>query len=60
MAISSPDVHLVRRNVDLASVDLNMAVTHQLASLAAGNSKSEAVDNVVQAPFQLLQAAVRR
>src|SRR5690242_13866040 len=45
--------HLVRRNVDLASIHGNMAVTHQLARLASRNGKAQPVDNIVQPPLQL-------
>ena len=32
-----------------------MPVTHQLARLAAGNAEAEAIDNVVETPFQRFQ-----
>ena len=47
--------HLVRRNVHLASIHVDVAVTHQLASLAAGHAEAKAVNHVVQTALQLLQ-----
>ena len=47
-------VHLVRGNVDLAAVDLNVAVANDLASLAARDGEAEPEGHVVQAPLQLL------
>src|SRR5882762_10271025 len=43
------------RNVHLASVDGDVPVTHELPGLPAGHGKTHAVDDVVQAPFELLQ-----
>src|SRR5438128_774060 len=41
-----------RRDIDLAGIDLNMAVAHHLTSLSAAGSKPHAVDHTVQAPFE--------
>jgi hypothetical protein len=49
------NIHLVRRNVYLAPIHSNVAVTHQLARLTAGSSKAETKYNAVQAAFELLQ-----
>src|SRR5271167_577867 len=49
------DTYLVRGDVDLAAIHLNVSVTHQLAGLAAGHAESQAIDHVVQAALQLLQ-----
>src|SRR5208337_1619871 len=45
----------VRRNVDLLPIHLHVSVAHQLARLAAGNAKAQAVDHVVQTPLELLE-----
>src|SRR5712692_1864514 len=48
-------IHLVGRDVDFAPVHMNMAVTHELARLPAGQGEPQAIDNIVQASLKLLQ-----
>jgi len=48
-------VHLVRRNVDPATVDVNVAMAHYLSRLTAGRGKTQTVNHVVQSPLQLLE-----
>ena len=43
------------RDVDLAAVDLDMAVANQLAGLATRHGEAEAVADVVQAGLKLLE-----
>src|ERR1700722_762357 len=47
--------YLIRRNVDLAAIHLDVAVPHQLTGLAARHAKTKAIDHVVQTALQLLQ-----
>src|SRR5262249_11221092 len=44
-----------RRDVDLAAVDVKVAVPHELARFGARGREAHAVDHVVQAPFEQLQ-----
>ena len=53
--ISSPTLTWNEGMFDLAAVHRDVAVTHQLARLAASNGKAHAVHNVVQTALQLLQ-----
>src|SRR5581483_1804773 len=48
-------LNLVGRNVHLAPVHLDVAVTHELARLAAGRPEAQPKNNVVQPPLKLLQ-----
>src|SRR5580704_4063684 len=48
-------IHLIGRDVDLAAVNVDVAVAHQLAGLAAGNAEAEAMHDGVEAALQLLQ-----
>src|SRR5258708_2648895 len=50
-----PHANLKGRNVHLAAVHGDVAVTDKLPGLAARHGKTHAVDDVVQAPFELLQ-----
>ncbi len=47
--------HLVRRDVYLAAIHLDMTMPYQLPGLTAGNAEAHTVDNVVQPAFELLQ-----
>src|SRR5580692_9086668 len=47
-------IHLVGGNVDLAAIDVDVAVAHQLARLATRNAKADAMNDSVEAPLQLL------
>src|ERR1700704_4565593 len=47
--------HLVGGNVDFSGVYRDVAMAHKLSRLAPGLRKTEAVDNIVQPPLQLLQ-----
>ena len=53
------DGDFVGRNVHLLAVHLHVSVTHQLARLAAGNAEAQAIDHVVETPFELIPAASR-
>src|SRR5438477_12581987 len=44
---------LVRRDVDLAAVDFDVPVAHQLASLGAGGSEAEGGDDIVDPEVEL-------
>src|SRR5580700_35175 len=52
--------HFIRRNVHLATVHGDVAVAHQLPRLPPRLRETQAVDNVVQAPLQLLQEQFAR
>jgi len=47
--------YFVRRNVDLAIVDRDVSVTHQLPRLPPGLGKAQTKNNVVQPTLKLLQ-----
>src|ERR1700733_10744729 len=47
--------HLIRRNVDLAIVDRDVSVGHQLPRLPPRLRKAQAIHHIVQTPLQLLQ-----
>src|SRR5215471_11530556 len=47
--------HFVRRNIDLAIVDGDVSVTHQLPRLAPRLRESKPEHDVIETPFQLLQ-----
>src|SRR5579862_5165854 len=46
---------LERRNIDLAPIDLNMAVTHDLPRLRAAGAKTHAVNDAVQTALETTQ-----
>src|SRR5882724_4422 len=50
-----PHADLEGRNVHLAAVHGDVAVTDELPGLPARHGKTHAIDNVVEAPFELLQ-----
>src|SRR5437868_3440230 len=50
-----PDLALERRDVDLAAVDLDVAMADELTGLAARHGEAEAVADVVQTGLKLLQ-----
>src|SRR4051794_21575440 len=50
--------HLERRHVYLAAVHMNVAVAYELARLAPRNREAEAIHNIVEARFELLQQAL--
>src|SRR5260370_4582518 len=43
---------LIRRDVNLASVDQDMAMIHELASLSSGGGKASPIDGVVETPLE--------
>src|SRR5579864_2556133 len=47
--------HFIGRNVDLAIVDRDVSVTHQLPCLASRLRETQTVHNVVKTAFELLQ-----
>ena len=47
------DLHLERRDIHLAPVDLDVAVAHDLARLTAAGAETHAVDHAVQAALQV-------
>ena len=50
-----PTLTLVRGNVHLAAIHLNVAMTHKLARLTTRYAEAQAVHDVVQAALELLQ-----
>src|SRR5256885_1824338 len=52
--------HLVRRNINLAVVDCNVPVPHQLPRLAPRLCEAKTEHNVVKTPLQLLQQQFTR
>src|SRR4051794_40426832 len=52
--------HLERRDVDLATVDAEVTVCHELAGVAARPGEPCAVDHVVEAALEQLQQVVTR
>src|SRR5690349_16110362 len=49
------DFDLERRNINLATIDLNVAVTYELTSLAARHCKAKSVDHVIEPAFKQCQ-----
>ena len=49
------NAYLIRRNVYLPPINVNMAVANQLTCLAARDAEAQAVDHVVKTALQLLQ-----
>src|SRR5439155_10867117 len=49
------DLHLERGNIDLALVDAEVAVAHELPGLRARVGKAEAEDDVVEALLEILE-----
>src|SRR5207302_1075628 len=52
--------HLKRRYIDLAAVDLDMAVTHDLPGLRAAGTEAHPVDYAVEPAFQSVQQVFAR
>src|SRR5882724_7697443 len=55
-----PHANLEGGNVHLAAVHGNVAVTDELPGLPARHGKTHAIDDVVEAPFELLQKHLAR
>ena len=49
---SSPGFTMRRRNIDLAAVDLDVAVAHDLARLRAAGAEAHAVDHAVETALE--------
>src|SRR4051812_9584984 len=50
-----PDCNLVGRNIHLAAIDTDVAMTNQLSRLTSRNSQSHAQYNAIEPALQLLQ-----